>query len=290
MKNFKYYKPTTMGNLWATIREISGTPVFLSGGTDLFPEMKLGKRSVDHVVDVKGISELEFASIKENGHIRIGANVTLSKLLEKDLFPSSMALLKDAVLSIGSLQIRNKATLIGNICRASPASDSVPPLICLRARVRIEDGNDHKYLDLGAFLEGPGQTRLKSGEMVTEVLVPKPSGTFGGSFVKAGRVANDLAMVNVAVLIELDSDGITCSDARIVLRAVGPTAIRIKSGEKMLVGKEIPDLPFEAVADLAMNSCRPISDLRATTEYRKRMVYILTKRAIGNSVKNLNVK
>ena len=287
MENFHYYKPRSMGDLWATIREINGTPVFLSGGTDLFPEMKLGKRSVDHVVDVKGISELGFVFIEENDHMRIGANVTLSRLLEEDLSPPSMALLKEAVLSIGSQQIRNRATLIGNICRASPASDSVPPLMCLGARVRIEDGHDHKYLDLEAFLEGPGQTQLKNGEMVTEVLIPKPSGTFGGCFIKAYRVAKDLAMVNVAVLIELDSDGITCSDARIVLGAVGPTAIRVKSGEEVLVGKEIPNLPFEAVADLAMDSCRPISDLRATAEYRKRMVHVLTKRAISNAVKDL---
>lgn len=287
MENFNYYRPRAMEELWKIADEIDGAPVFLSGGTDLFPEMKLGRRSVHHLIDVKGISELEFVLSEENEHIRVGANITLSKILEKGLLPPSLSLLRDAVLSIGSQQIRNRATLIGNICRASPASDSIPPLICLGARVKVEDGHGSKYLDLEQFLQGPGQTQLKKREIVTEVLLPRPSREFRGSFIKLGRVAKDLAIVNVAVLVELDSDGMTCADARIVLGAVGPTAIRLKRGEELLVGKKIHDIPFEAVGDAAMDSCQPISDLRATEEYRKRMVHVLTRRAIHEAIEDL---
>jgi len=287
MQNFHYYKPVSMTELWATISEISGSPVFLSGGTDLFPEMKLGKRSLDHVVDVKGISELEFASSEENQAIRIGANMTLSNLLEKDLFPPSMVFLKQAISSIGSLQIRNRATLIGNICRASPASDSVPPLICLGAKVKIEDGRNGRYLEVEDFLKGPGQTQLEEKEMVTEVMIPNPSGKSTGSFIKADRVSKDLAIVNVAVFIKLDSDGTTCSDAKIVLGAVGPTAVRVKAGEHLLIGKTISNLPSDEAADLAVKSCRPISDVRATADYRKALVHVLTRRAINNAAKDL---
>ena len=266
------------------MREIDGNPVFLSGGTDLFPEIKMGTRSVEHLIDLKEIPELDFVLSNEDNHIRIGANITLSKLLEKDLLPPSLSLLKDSVSSIGSPQVRNRATLIGNICRASPAADSVPSLICLGARVRVEDGHGSEYLDLEDFLEGPGQTQLKKGEMVTEVIVPRPSRKCSGSFIKLGRVAKDLALVNVAVLIEMDSDGATCSDAKIVLGAVGPTAIRVKRGEELLIGEKIRNIPFEAVGELAMGSCQPISDLRATADYRKKMVQVLTRRAIKEAV------
>ncbi len=288
MKNFHYHKPRRMEDVWKLMGEIDGEVLFLGGGTDLFPQMKQDLRYADHVIDLKKISELDFLRIEENQSIRIGANVTLSKLLGKNVLPKCLSLLTDAVYRIGSPQIRNKATLVGNICNASPAADSAPPLICLRAKVKVEDGRSHKHVDLEDFFKGPGQTILKREEMVTEVLIPYPSDSSKGAFIKLGRVAKDLATVNVGVLIELDPDGETCLDAKIVLGAVGPTAIRIMKCEDLLIGKKISDISsLEVVGEIAMESSKPISDVRATAEYRKKMVGVLTKRAINETLKSL---
>jgi len=287
VENFHYYKPSRMKDVWKLLEEIDGEAVFLGGGTDLFPEMKRGSKHAIHVIDTKEISELDYVKTEKNQNVRISANITLSRLLQTDILPKSLPLLTDALRTIGSPQIRNKATLVGNICRASPASDSVPPLICLRAKIRIEDSHGFQYRDLEDFFKGPGQTILNRGEMVTEVMVPYEPVASRGIFIKLSRVERDLATVNVAVLIELASDGITCSDARIVLGAVGPTAMRMKKCEDLLVGKRIHEIPLETVGETAMASSKPIDDVRAASNYRKEMVRVLTKRAINQTLKRL---
>jgi len=274
-----------MKDVWKLLEEIDGEVVFLGGGTDLFPEMKRGSKHAIHVIDTKGISELDYVKTEKNQNVRISANITLSMLLQTGIMPTCLPLLTDALRSIGSPQIRNKATLVGNICRASPASDSVPPLICSRAKIRIEDGHDSQYVDVEDFFKGPGQTILNKKEMVTEVLVPCPSPASRGTFIKLSRVERDLATVNVAVLIELASDGITCSDARIVLGGVGPTAMRMKKCEDLLIGKRIHEIPLEIVGETAMASSKPIGDVRAASNYRKEMVRVSTKRAINQTLK-----
>lgn len=285
MDNFHYYKPLTLESLWKLMAEIDGEAVFLSGGTDLFPQMKKGLRSINHMISLKEISELQYLKLKD-GYLHIGANITLSRLLEADSLPKSLTMLTGAVMRIGSPQIKNKATLVGNICNASPAADSVPPLICLGAKVKIEDGIRSNYVDLDNFLKGPGQTTLKRGEVITEVLVPIPSNCSKGTFIKLSRVSKDLATVNIAVLIDLASDGETCKDARIVLGSVGPKALRLKNCGDLLAGNKISELPLEDACELAMKSSEPIDDIRGTAEYRKTMVRVLTKRAIEETVKS----
>jgi carbon-monoxide dehydrogenase medium subunit len=261
--------------------EIDGEMLLLEGGTDLFPNMKQDLGHPEHVIDLKGIPELNYLKTEEGQHIRIGANITLSRLTKPDILPKSMSFLSKAILSIGSPQIRSKGTLIGNICNASPAADSVPPLICLKSQVKVEDGAGSRYVDIEEFLKGPGQTILKRGEVATEVLIPLPPNGSKGTFIKLGRVAKDLAAVNIAVLVELATDSTKCTNARVVLGAVGPTAIRMKKCEELLVGNRFKEIKLDAVAEVAMEACEPITDLRAKAAYRKKMVGMLSKRAIN---------
>jgi CO/xanthine dehydrogenase FAD-binding subunit len=263
MDNFYYYKPHSLERLWKLMAEVDGEAVLLSGGTDLFPQMKSGLRSIHCMIDLKEISELQYLKLAD-GYLHIGANITLSSLLEEDSLPKSLTMLTSAVMRIGSPQIRNKATLAGNICNASPAADSVPPLICMGAKVKVQDGIRSDYLDLDNFLKGPGQTTLKRGEVITEVLVPIPSNRTKGTFIKLSRLSKDLATVNIAVLIELASDGETCKDAKIVLGAVGPKALRLKNCEDLFIGNKISDLPLDSACELAMKSSEPIDDIEET--------------------------
>jgi carbon-monoxide dehydrogenase medium subunit len=282
MENFHYYKPVHIAEVWQIMEKTGGDCLFLAGGTDLFPEIKSNLKRPRHLIDVKGLSDYHFLNVEDQS-IRIGANLSLSEFLENNFSSSPLSFLADAVQQIGSQQIRNRATLIGNICRASPAADSLPPLICLGAKVRVENARGSKYLDLEDFLIGPGKTLLEPGEMVTEVVIPKPSERTKGTFIKLGRVAEDCATINIAVSIELDADSLRCSHARIVFGAVGPTVIRAKRCEKMLEGEKIHESPLEAVADIAVNQCKPIDDVRATADYRKKMVRVLTKRALNSA-------
>jgi CO/xanthine dehydrogenase FAD-binding subunit len=279
LDNFHYYKPRGMQDLWKLMADIDGEISLLEGGTDLFPRMKRGLSQPKHVIDLKGIQELDYVRKEEDQHIKIGANIPLYKLTDPTLLPGSMSFLSKAIGSIGSPQIRSKGTLIGNICNASPAADSVPPLICLNSQIRVEDGCGSRYVELEGFFKGPGETILNKGQVATEVLIPFAPNGSKATFIKLGRVAKDLAIVNIAVLIEFASEQII-RNSRIVLGAVAPTTIRLKRCEELLVGHAFNEIQSDAIAEVAMQECKPISDLRATAQYRREMVGVLLKRAI----------
>jgi carbon-monoxide dehydrogenase medium subunit len=230
---------------------------------------------VERVVNIKRIPGMGGLSYGVREGLRIGALVT-AREVEVSLFvlqhyPS----LAQAARELGSIQVRNRATIVGNICRASPSADTLPPLIADRAIVRLHGPGGARELPLENFFTGPGKTVLRSDELVTELMVPAPPPRTGKAYIKHGRrKAMELATVGVAVTLTRDAE------ARIVLGAVAPTPIRALKAEQIFKREQ----SIEKAAQAAADESRPISNVRASAEYRRDMVRVLTRRALQQAL------
>ena len=189
-------------------------------------------------------------------------------------------LLANAAGVVGSIQTRNRATLGGNLCNASPAADTPPALIAMAGLVRIAGGKRPREVPIENFFQGPGKTCLQAGELVKEIFIPSPPRRSAGSFQRSTRTAMDIALVNCAVFLSLDSRGEIIKDIRVALGAVAPTPLRVESAEEALRGKKGDGNDIEQAVERAVASASPIDDVRASAHYRREMVRVLTRRAV----------
>jgi len=242
-----------------------------AGGTDLLVGIRGGKFKPQIVVDIKGIAELNVLKEDQDG-ITIGAGISLNEIAKFEPIREKVPILAEGCHSIGTFSIRNRGTLVGNICNASPAADTAPPLYCLDAKVNIFGPEDERTLSIEEFFVSPGKTALRKGELVTSVLIPRPYPEMKGFYQKASRTRSvDLATVNVAV--QRTKDGV-----RIALGAVAPTPVRAKSVEKAVNQEGEND--WEKAAGLVKNDISPISDLRGSREYRYHLAEVLVRRGL----------
>jgi carbon-monoxide dehydrogenase medium subunit len=273
MRRFEYFEPRTLDEAARLLS--SANAQVLAGGTDLLVEIKEQLRRVERVVNIKRIPGMGGLSYGVREGLRIGALVT-AREVEVSLFvlqhyPS----LAQAARELGSIQVRNRATIVGNICRASPSADTLPPLIADRAIVRLHGPGGARELPLENFFTGPGKTVLRSDELVIELMVPAPPPRTGKAYIKHGRrKAMELATVGVAVTLTRDAE------ARIVLGAVAPTPIRALKAEQIFKHEQ----SIEKAAQAAADESRPISNVRASAEYRRAMVRVLTRRALEQAL------
>lgn len=279
MRRFQYHKPQTLAEASDLLKQYDGQASLLAGGTDLLVEMKEHLRRPEHVIDVKRIPGLAQLHYSEKSGLRFGALVTVRAIETEPVVQVKYAGLAQAVRELGSIQVRNRATVVGNICRASPSADTLPPLIADDARLHIYGPAGERTVPMEAFFTGPGKTVLENGEIVTEVLVPAPAPGTGKVYIKHGRrKAMELATVGVAVSLAMS--GGRCTAVRIVLGAVAPTPIRALAAEKTVRGKKMDAEVVQEAAAAAMAEARPISDVRSSAEYRRQMVRALTARAL----------
>jgi carbon-monoxide dehydrogenase medium subunit len=283
MRRFEFFEPKTLEGAVALLSRHGGKADVLAGGTDLLVEIKERVRSPDYVINVKKIPGLDHLDYDAERGLRFGALVTAREIETTPLTSERYRGLRQAACEIGSIQIRNRATIVGNICRASPSADTLPPLIADGASVKIHGPAGERAMPLEEFFTGPGKTRLARDELVTEVTVPAPPAHTGSVYIKHGRrKAMELATVGVAVCLTCGED--TCKDIRIVLGAVAPTPIRARRAEAALRGRRLDERAIEVAAETAMSESRPISNVRGSAEYRREMVRVLTKRAIGQAM------
>jgi carbon-monoxide dehydrogenase medium subunit len=279
MNRFDYAEPTTLNEAVSLLTRINGTVNLLAGGTDLLVEIKEQLRRPDYVINIKKISGMDGLRFDAKDGLRLGALVTMRQVEMSPVIREKYPALRQSVSEVGSIQIRNRATLAGNICRASPSADTLPPLIADRASVRIFGPDGERVIPLEEFFTGPGKTLLKSNEILTSIIVPPPAPFTGSAYIKLGRrKAMELATVGVAVTLTLA--GRTCRDIRIALGAVAPTPIRAKRAEAVMLGQPFDQDHIEAAAQTAMEESRPISNVRGSADYRREMVKVLTRRAI----------
>ena len=260
----------------------------VAGGTDLLNLMRTGALTPKYLIDITRIPGLDFMGYDEAGGLRIGALVTLSTVEVSKLVKEKYPLLYEAVHQMGTTQVRNRATVVGNLCRASPSADTAPPLLALKAQLKIAGSSETRIVGLEDFFVGPGETVLKYDEIVAEIQVPKLPGGTGASFIRATRGGADLATVNVATVVIIKNG--VCQDARIALGGVAPTPIRADKAEKVLRTTKLENKVIEEAAQTAADQTKPITDIRSTADYRKELTKVLVRRALKMSVERAERK
>jgi aerobic carbon-monoxide dehydrogenase medium subunit len=285
---FDYADPTTLaeasGLLLAHRNDRGDAASLMAGGTDLLVEIKEQLRRPRLVVDLKRIPGLDTLAIDADGALRFGALVTSRRLETDARVRESWPGLHQAVIELGSIQVRHRATVVGNICRASPSADTLPPLIADGAALHLHGPAGDREVAIEDFFAGPGRTVLKPGEIVLQVRVPALPQRAGRAYLKHGRrKAMELATVGVATNLTLDAEG-RVAEVRIALGAVAATPMRARTAERALQGERPTEALLAQVGELAMQQSRPISNVRASASYRREMVGVLTRRALQQSI------
>ncbi|MFC1861319.1 FAD binding domain-containing protein, partial [Chloroflexota bacterium] len=214
--------------------------------------------------------------------LKIGAMATIRSVELSPHIRSNYAVLYEAIHQITSVQVKTVGTLVGNLCVATPASDTAVALFALGAELKIIGANGERVIPVEKFFIKPGKTVMKTGEIVTEVMLPEPVPGAYGAFMNMVRTAADIAKVNVAVIITVNGD--TCLNAKIAVGAVAPTVFRAENAEGMIKGRKLDEEAIKMAAEAAAGETRPITDLRSTAEYRKEMTGILVGRALEKAV------
>ena len=273
MHKFEYHEPKTVEETCTLLRTYGSEAKLLAGGTDLLIKFRNGVIAPQQVVNIKKIPGIQDVSISAHG-LQIGAAATMNSVEEALAEYPEWRVLAQALHSVASFQIRNRATVAGNLCNASPAADVVPALSVLEASVIIAGPKGERQVLAEEFCAGPGKTVLAGGEWVTKIVVPQASPTAVGAYLKhSRRKMVDLATVGLAVF----QDGQT---VRIALGAVGPTMIRARAAEALLLEFGLDETTARKAATLTAQAAAPISDIRACREYRLHIVEILTLRGL----------
>lgn len=276
---FDYCAPKGLDEALDIFAEYGERARALAGGTDLVLFMERGKLKPELVVEVPSCSPFVGIETADN-QIRIGSRTTMRELETSPVVREKLPILAEAAGKVGSLQVRNLATIGGNICTASPAGDTLPALLVLDASVKLVRKGGERVIPIKDFFVGPGETIRHPEELLSEVILPIPSGRFGWSFYKLSvRRYMDIAIVNAAALVTVDDDG-GIVDARLAFGSVAPTPIRVVEAEERLKGNTLEETLLDEVARLAQAASRPITDQRGTAEYRRIMVYRLAKRVV----------
>lgn len=276
LPKFDYVAPSSLNEVLNLLKDYQDKARLLAGGTDLIPKMKKRAASADLLIDLNKISGLSFIEIRGD-RLHIGGLARLSEIKESPLVEERALALVQAIGIMASPPIRNRATMAGNLCSASPAADTAPPLLVLDASVRLQSARGERMVLLSDFFLGPEKTAMRPDEMLTEVIIPLQEGT--STFMKLGRrKAFTLSVVSVTAFARVS--GGKFAEVRVALGAVAPTPIRGRKVEESLEGNEVSAQNIERAAQLIQEEVKPISDVRASAEYRREMSYVLTKRVL----------
>ena len=281
MQDFDFLIPQTLDELKTALDETGGRIV--AGGTDVIPKMRRGLFSASVLVDTSRIEGLSFIEEKD-GQIQIGALVTHQEIVESALLKETSPSLVEAAAKVGCIQTRNRGTLGGNIANASPAADTIPPLLTLNAEVRLASQKGERILSLNEFLLGPGKTALIPGELIHSLRFSRLIGIWGTSYLKLGkRNGMAISVVNAAAAILLDSTG-QIEQARLALGSVAPTVVRCPEVESILIGQAPTSEILERAAQSVSDVISPIDDVRASAAYRAHSAVILARRALEQAI------
>ena len=280
----EYFEPKTISDALSLLAKHGAEAKIIAGGTDVMVDIKY-KEEPGCLVNIKKIPGLD--GIRENGgSLRIGALATIRDVETSAVVRDKLPVLWESSHQFASLQIRNTATIGGNICRASPSGETLTPLLVLEAKAKLAFADGEKTEPFTAFFQGPGKCSVGSKGLLTEIEVPYPAAGSRGVYLKhAVRGAMDIAMVGVAVLITPDASKNSLQDVRIGLGAVAPTPLRATKTEALLRGKSLSGALLKEAAAMAASESSPISDQRSSAEYRRWIVEALTRRGLEQTWK-----
>ena len=275
----RYERPDTIEDATALLAGVEAKSFVLAGGTDLLVRMQTDAFEVDLIVDIKAISGMGAVTETGDGFV-IGAAVPSVALSEDAALVAAWPGVVEAANLIGSTQIQARCTIVGNLCNASPAADSVPALVAAGALVRIAGPSGTRDVPVIDIPTGPGKTSLAKGEIIEAVVLPKPAAMSGDAYLRfIPRTEMDIAVVGVGVNLTLDKDGAVIA-ARVALGAVGPTVVLVEEAAEVLIGSKLEAGALDALAEACSAACNPIDDKRGTVAFRKQVAGVLARRAV----------
>lgn len=283
MSRFDYHQPESLADAVDLAARFGGQASFLAGGTDLIVQIERGRVAPRHVIGLGRVPGL--AGIEVNGRITLGARVTHRAIEQTPALAGPLRCFVEGAEVIGGHQVRNVATIGGNLVNASPAADLVPCLLALDGVVTLVGPGGEREVPIERFLLGPNRTARRPDELVTRVDLPALPPRAATAFLKAGRRrAMEISVVCVAARLDLDATLERCLEARVVLGAVAPTAVRAHAAERLLEGQPVGGEAFRRAAEAAQEACRPIDDVRASAGFRQHLVGVLVRRALDRCV------
>jgi len=277
MKNFEYLAPKTVKDALTLLAGDQGDSKVIAGGQSLLLLMGHGLVTPKYLIDIKGISSLNYLQKTQSG-LEIGSLTTHRSVETSPLIRNGFCVLAQMEGALASLETRNWGTLGGNVCHADPKGDVCPVLIALGAKVKMISLRGERTMAVEDFSTGYFETALNPDELLAEIQVPNPAPRTGTAYHKFTMIEGDYAIVSTTVSITLDASNEKCKDARIVLGAVAPAPMRAKRAEKVLVGREIKDSLLQEAAQIASEEAEPVSDMHASDEYKRELVKVLVKR------------
>ena len=283
MADLSYAAPDSVEAAVALLAEAGGGARVLAGGTDVLVLLHGEIIEPELIVDIKNIPELRSIA-KQDGGWRVGAAVPGMELVDHEEFAADWPGVIEGVALIGSIQIKGRASMGGNLCNASPAADSVPPLIAACAIANIAGPNGARTAPVEDIITGPGQTSLAVGEIVVSFSFPARAPHSGDCYLRlTPRTEMDIAIVGAGVNLTLDESG-TCTAARVSLGAVAPTPLLVAAAAAALIGSKVDDAALADMAGAASAACNPIDDKRGTIEYRVKTAAVIARRAVETAL------
>ena len=282
MRRFELALPESLDDCLRLLAERGPETKLLAGGTDLLPQMKNGVLMPKRVIDLSGVARVKILESDAKG-LRIGAAVPARQLEQDPRVRAGYVSVAESAALVGSVQVRNLATVGGNLCNAAPSADMAPPLVALEAQAVIAGPHGERRVALSDFFTGVRTTVLGPDELLVEIVAPAPGPHSGGSYIRhTPRRELDIAVVGVASQVTL-ANGV-CAKARIALAAVAPTPVRATTAEAALEGRPLTPELIERAAELAAQGAKPISDQRGSEDFRRHLVRILTRRTLTTAL------
>ena len=288
MKKFDYYMPESLKEAFKFFEKFKNRARYIAGGTDLLPRIRAESRceqpqlifTPDALISLRKINELQ--GITHNGGLSLGSMTTFRQIEQDAAIARGYPALFEAVSVLAHPQIRNVATVGGNICNASPCADSVPPLMVMDAVLVLAGPGGKREIPLSEFFAGPGLIHIEPPEILIQIRVPEMPPNTKMKFLEIGRLAQDIAVVNAAALLVMDNK--KCVKCRLAVGSVAPVPLRLKKAETMMEGYELTPELLDHAAKAVEQEVKPISDVRSTAEYRRTVAGVLVKRAIQQAV------
>ena len=285
MARFEYLEARTVRQALNLLERHGDDARLVAGSTDFLVRWRQGVWQPKYVVNISRIASLRRISFGRRSGLRLGALARVRDIENHPQIRRNYPALSASASSFAGVQVKNLATVGGNVCNASPAGDTLPALLAFDAQCKIVGPGGERWVSLMDFFTGPGRTVLKTGEILAELTLPPPQSNTGSLYIKhSPRGAMDIATIGVASVVSLEDSGQVCRNVRIALGAVAPTPIRASAAEAILWGREVTPELIASAAQAAQEQSKPIDDVRASAEHRQDMVAVLTQRTLERAL------
>jgi len=291
LPKFEFYEPASIQEAIELKQKYGPDAKLLAGGTDLLVHLKKKRITADHIISLMRIKDLVQIKMDE-ACVEIGACVTMAQLSNSQIIQEKFNALKAGADNLGNHLIRNRATIGGNVCNASPAGDTLPALMVYQAQIILQGPTGRRKMPIESFFQGPGKVDMNADELLVGLQLAIPSGNCGAHYIQLGkRKSSEINVVNVASFVQIDPGDQTIITARIALGSVAPTPIRSFYAEDALNNKTASESLFYEAGEIArQKDCKPINDFRGTAEYRKAMIGVLTKRTLAEAFRQAQIR